>query len=103
MGTSSEDGIGRKSIYGKEGNDLVMDVMKRIQILEAIIWAQEHHNQVMYLTDISDNGNDYREQLMKQYGFDYDQAEAIIDMRIKAFTIQEKERTKAELSELMEK
>ena len=80
-----------------------MDNMGRIQILEAIIWAQEHQHQVMYLSDISDNGNDYREQLMKQYGFDYDQAQTIMDMRIKAFTIQEKERTKAELSELFMK
>lgn len=56
----------------------------------------------MYLSDISENGNDYREQLMEQYGFDYDQAQAIMDMRIKAFTIQEKEKMKAELSELME-
>ena len=39
---------------------------------------------------------------MEQYGFDYDQAQAIMDMRIKAFTIQEKEKMKAELSELME-
>lgn len=79
-----------------------MDIMKRIQILEAIIWAQEHQHQVMYLSDVSENGNDYREQLMEQYGFDYDQAQAIMDMRIKAFTIQEKEKMKAELSELME-
>lgn len=35
-----------------------MDKMKRIQILEAIIWAQEHQHQVMYLSDISENGND---------------------------------------------
>lgn len=41
---------------------------KRIQILEAIIWAQ-----------------------------------VIMDMKIKAFTIQETEKTKAELSELMER
>lgn len=80
-----------------------MDNMGRIQILEAIIWAQEHKHQVMYLSDISENGNDYREQLMEQYGFDYYQAQAIVDMRIKTFTIQEKERTKEELSELMEK
>lgn len=79
-----------------------MDIMGRIHILEAIIWAQEHQHQVMYLSDISENGNDYREQLMKQYGFDQNQAQAIVDLRIKAFTIQEKERTKAELSELME-
>ena len=56
----------------------------------------------MYLSDISENGNDYREQLMEQYGFDHDQAQAIMDMRIKAFTIQEKEKMKAELSELKE-
>lgn len=88
---------------GLKGEMYSMDKMKRIQILEAIIWAQEHQHQVMDLSDISENGNDYREQLMKQYGFDYDQTQTIMDMRIKAFTIQEKERTKAELSELKEK
>lgn len=74
---------------------------KRIQILEAIIWAQEHHNQVMHWADISIASKDYRENLMEQYGFDYDQAEAIADMRNTAFTIQAREKVKSELMELL--
>jgi DNA gyrase/topoisomerase IV subunit A len=76
---------------------------KRIQILEAIVWAQEHHNQVMYLSDESENSSDYRNQLMEKYGFDYHQAQAIIEMRNSAFTIQERDKVKAELQKLLSK
>ena len=77
------------------------DKSERIKILEAIIWVQEHHNQVMYLSDISADSNDYRNHLMEQYGFDYVQAQAIVDMRSKAFTMKYREEAKEELMELL--
>ena len=55
----------------------------------------------MHLSDTSANRVAYREQLMGKYGFDYEQAVAITEMRSLAFTVQEREKTKEELVDLM--
>lgn len=74
----------------------------RISILEAVVWAQGHHNQVMYLADTSENLNDYIEKLEK-YGFDKEQARAITDIHSREFTIHNRAETKKELQELLDK
>lgn len=74
----------------------------RISILEAVVWAQEHHNQVMYLADTSFDLNDYIEKL-EMYGFNKEQAQAIVNMQSREFTIQNRAETKKELQELLNK
>nr|WP_302628806.1 hypothetical protein [uncultured Eubacterium sp.] len=71
----------------------------RISILEAVVWAQEHYNQVMYLADTSENLNDY----IEKYGFDKEQAWAITDIHSREFTIHNRAETKKELQELLDK
>jgi DNA gyrase/topoisomerase IV subunit A len=75
----------------------------RISILEAVVWAQEHHNQVMYLADTSHNIDDYMKKLKEKYCFNREQAQAIVNMQSREFTIQNKEETKKELQELLNK
>lgn len=82
-------------------NDYADKIKLRIGILEAIIWAQEHHNQVMDLSDNAMDYADFKNQLTVHYGFEEDQACAIIDMRNKAFTVHEKKRTQEELQKLL--
>lgn len=54
------------------------------------------------MSDRSTDTDVCREQLMEHYGFDCDQAEAIMEMSNNAFTIQAKEKAKEELQELMQ-
>lgn len=73
----------------------------RIRNLEAIVWAQEHHAQIMYISDKSENTTDFKNQLMEQFSFDRAQAETIIDMRNRVFTLQERKRAREELQMLL--
>ncbi|MDE6635685.1 MAG: hypothetical protein K2K09_03645, partial [Lachnospiraceae bacterium] len=82
--------------------DSIKKNKKRIEILEALIWAQEHQNQIHYLLSNASNGQEAVLQLMNKYNFDYDQSQAIIDMRLKAFCDEEKERCKNELDKLLD-
>lgn len=90
----------RKTAEIEETTDFE-SIDSRIRILEAIIWAQEHHNQIMYLSDTAENSVDFRNQLMEKYSFDEKQSQAIMDMRSKEYTIQEKMRVKEELHMLL--
>lgn len=74
----------------------------RIEIIEAIQWAQEHQNQIMFLLDEAVDNQDARMKLMVQYSFSYDQAQAITDMRLRAFEQEEKKKLNDELECLLE-
>lgn len=54
------------------------------------MWAQEHHNQIMYLVDSSKDKACFQEMLMEHYYFDREQACAISDMRMSVYTALEK-------------
>lgn len=77
------------------------NIKERISILEAIAWAQEHHNQIMYMSDDAIDDADFKCKLMEQYGFDGNQAGAIMDMSNKNFTIRERERVRELLDILL--
>ncbi|MGN0494769.1 MAG: hypothetical protein ACI4GW_00940 [Lachnospiraceae bacterium] len=81
--------------------DYTDSIKERISILEAVAWAQEHHNQIMYMSDTAKDYEDFKCQLMEQYGFDENQAQAIIDMSNRNFTMQERERVREELNMLL--
>lgn len=78
-------------------------IKQRIHILSAVMWAQEHHNQIMYLVDSSKDKACFQEMLMEHYYFDREQACAISDMRMSVYTALEKDRTKKEIQELLMK
>lgn len=55
----------------------------------------------MYISDKSKDSMDFRNQLIEQFGFEEDQAQAIMDMRNRAFTIQGRECVQEELQMLL--
>ena len=79
---------------------VVESVMVRKTILEAIKWAQEHHNTVGdIIAGVADSMN-ARQQLMNQFGFCMEQAQAIIDMRLRMFCDKERKKISEEIDSL---
>ena len=76
------------------------DIKEGISNLEAIIWAQEHHNQIMYLVDSSLECCSAKIQLMDTYGYTENQSDAIMDMRTKGFCRNERMKAKEDLIKL---
>ena len=74
-------------------------LQERAEILGALIWAQEHSTQVIYLCEHSVDATQAKLALMEQYGFQEAQAQAIIDMRTRVFLQSEKSRIREELME----
>lgn len=91
----------RKSVFLEDVTNCADSIKSRKRNLEAIVWAQEHHNQIMYMSENAKDSVDFREQLMEQFGFNENQAQAIMDMRNRSFTIQERECVQEELQMLL--
>ena len=75
---------------------------KRLEFMEAIKWAQDHQGQVFYLMEHSKDSLNAKIQLMNQFSFSKFQAQAIIDMRVRLFPEDEKEKIENELQDLFE-
>ena len=73
----------------------------RISQLEALCWVQEHQNQVYYVVEHSQDGSDAKLQIMNQLGFSDIQASAIIDMRVRAFSIEGRKEFAEDLQKAM--
>lgn len=82
--------------------DRLEKTKERIEILESIKWAQEHQNQVYYIVEHALDNIDAKIQIMQQFKFSENQAQAIIDMRVRAFSIDEREKIANELQEIFE-
>ena len=93
------------SVKKTEGDTIVKENVKviteeRKTILEAIKWAQEHHNTVGdIIAGVADSMN-ARQQLMNQFGFCMEQAQAIIDMRLRMFCDKERKKISEEIDSL---
>lgn len=74
----------------------------RVEILESIKWAQEHQNQVYFIVEQALDSKDAKIQIMKQFKFSENQAQAIIDMRVRSFSVDEREKIANELQEILE-
>lgn len=77
-------------------------MIKRLEFMEAIKWAQDHQGQVFYLMEHSKDSLNAEIQLMNQFSFSKFQAQAIIDMRVRLFSEDEKEKIENELQDLLE-
>lgn len=75
----------------------ITDIRERISILEAIIWAQENHDQIMDLMDSSPDWRTAKNALNVKCGFDDSQSTAIVDMRMRVFCIESREKIQEEL------
>lgn len=82
--------------------DRLEKAKERIEILESIKWAQEHQNQVYYIVEHAVDSIDAKIQIMQQFKFSENQAQAIIDMRVRAFSVDEREKIANELQEIFE-
>jgi DNA gyrase subunit A len=74
---------------------------KRAHILEGLLKALDHIDEIIRLIRASMDGNEARERLIAAFDFTKEQAQAIVDMRLRALTGLEKERLQREYDELM--
>ena len=76
---------------------------KRAHILEGLLIALDHLDQVIALIRGSENPDQAREGLMSQFGLSEAQARAILDLRLQRLTGLERDKIKQEFEELMQK
>ena len=76
---------------------------KRAHILEGLLIAIDNIDEVIKIIRGSKSVNDAKTALMERFGLTDVQAQAIVDMRLKALTGLEREKLEAEYKELMEK
>ncbi|MDR0271973.1 MAG: DNA gyrase subunit A, partial [Clostridiales bacterium] len=73
---------------------------RRAHIVEGLLRAQDHIDEIIALIRASSDGNQARDRLMEKFDFTQIQAQAIVDMRLRALTGLEKKRLEEEYAEL---
>ena len=73
---------------------------RRAHILEGLLKAQDHIDEIIALIRSSNDGTHARDRLMEKFAFTQIQAQAIVDMRLRALTGLEKQRLEKEYAEL---
>ncbi len=76
---------------------------ERAHILQGLLIALDNIDEVISIIRASANGNIAKERLIEKFSLTDVQAQAIIDMRLRALTGLERERLETEYAELMEK
>jgi DNA gyrase subunit A len=76
---------------------------ERAHILQGLLIALDHIDEVIRIIRGSQNGNIAKERLIERFGLTEPQAQAIIDLRLRALTGLERERLEAEFAELQVK
>ena len=87
--------ITRRTIYDRK------KAQERAHLLEGLLIAQDNIDEVIRI--IRSRYDDAKEKLMERFGLDDVQAQAILDMRLKALQGLEKEKLEAEYKELEER
>ncbi|MEO6851666.1 MAG: DNA gyrase subunit A, partial [Mucilaginibacter sp.] len=77
------------------------EALKRAHILEGLLVALDHLDEVIKLIRASDTPDAARDGLMTQFGLSEIQARAILDMTLRRLTGLERDKIKAEFAELM--
>ncbi|WP_027093026.1 DNA gyrase subunit A [Cohnella thermotolerans] len=75
----------------------------RAHILEGLRIALDHLDEVIALIRSSQSDEDARNGLMERFGLSFDQAQAILDMRLRRLTGLEREKLEQEYNELIQK
>jgi DNA gyrase subunit A len=73
---------------------------RRAHIVEGLLRAQDHIDEIIALIRASSDGNEARDRLMEVFDFTQIQAQAIVDMRLRALTGLEKKKLEDEYAEL---
>ena len=76
---------------------------ERAHILQGLLIALDNIDEVISIIRSSRNTPEAKERLIERFGFTDIQAQAIVDMRLRALTGLEREKIEAEYKELMEK
>ncbi|WP_099469822.1 DNA gyrase subunit A [Konateibacter massiliensis] len=76
---------------------------ERAHILEGLLVALDNIDEVIHIIRASQNVAAAKEKLVERFGLSDVQAQAIVDMRLRALTGLEREKLEAEYKELMEK
>lgn len=75
----------------------------RAHILQGLRIALDHLDEVIALIRSSQSDEDARNGLMERFGLSFDQAQAILDMRLRRLTGLEREKLEEEYNELLQK
>lgn len=75
----------------------------RAHILEGLRIALDHIDEVIALIRASNSDEEAREGLMSRFGLSYEQAQAILDMRLRRLTGLERDKIENEYNELLQK
>jgi len=73
---------------------------RRAHILEGLLRAQDHIDEIIALIRASSDGNEARDRLIEKFDFTQIQAQAIVDMRLRALTGLEKKKLEEEYENL---
>ncbi|MEE3419900.1 MAG: DNA gyrase subunit A [Lachnospiraceae bacterium] len=76
---------------------------ERAHILKGLLIALDHIDEVIQIIRSSANVNDAKAELIKRFGLDDVQAQAIVDMRLRALTGLERSKIEAEYADLEKK
>ena len=76
---------------------------ERAHILKGLLIALDHIDEVIKIIRAAKNVAEAKEKLIENFGLDDAQAQAIVDMRLRALTGLERERLEQEYAELMKK
>ena len=92
-----EDVVTRRTQYD------LNKAQERAHILEGLLIALDNIDEVIHIIRGSKNVQEAKAELIKRFGLSDAQAQAIVDMRLRALTGLEREKIEAEYAELMKK
>ena len=92
-----EDVVTRRTQYD------LNKAQERAHILEGLLIALDNIDEVIRIIRGSKNVQEAKAELIKRFGLSDVQAQAIVDMRLRALTGLEREKIEAEYAELMKK
>lgn len=91
----------RHEIVLRRTNYLLSEARKRIHILEGLLIALDHLDEVIALIRSSRTPDEAREGLMSKFGLSEIQSKAILDMRLQRLTGLERDKIRDEYNEVM--
>ncbi|MCA9795677.1 MAG: DNA gyrase subunit A, partial [Candidatus Eremiobacteraeota bacterium] len=92
----------RREVVTRRSRYLLDKAEKRAHIVEGLLKALDHIDEIIKLIRASADANIAREGLMSEFGFSEPQAQAILDMRLQRLTGLEREKLDSEYAQLQE-
>jgi DNA gyrase subunit A len=93
----------QREIVTRRSKDELKKKERRAHVLEGYLRALDVLDEVIALIRAAANADDARDGLMTQFGFSEIQAQAILDLRLRALTALERQQVEAEYKDLQER